>query len=55
MSRRFVFPLFLLFMLAALPAHLQAQSGCDESPEAPTLILALVAGLGMEVSRRSAH
>lgn len=35
---------FLLILALALP--LRAQTGCDDSPEDPTVILALVAGLG---------
>jgi XrtJ-associated TM-motif-TM protein len=34
-----------VLMLAAA-ATLRAQTGCDDSPEDPTLILALVAGAG---------
>jgi XrtJ-associated TM-motif-TM protein len=35
---------FALMLAMALP--LRAQTGCDDSPEDPTVILALVAGLG---------
>ncbi len=35
---------FALMFALALP--LRAQTGCDDSPEDPTVILALVAGLG---------
>jgi XrtJ-associated TM-motif-TM protein len=37
---------FLVLTLAAvgLPAH--AQTGCDDSPEDPTIVLALVAAAG---------
>jgi len=34
----------MLALAAALP--LRAQSGCDDSPEDPTVILALVGGVG---------
>jgi XrtJ-associated TM-motif-TM protein len=34
----------VLFLAAALPLH--AQSGCGDSPEAPTAILALVGSAG---------
>lgn len=34
-----------LLVAAALPLH--AQSGCTDSPEDPTLVLALLAGLGV--------
>jgi XrtJ-associated TM-motif-TM protein len=33
-----------IFLLVALP--LRAQTGCDDSPEDPTIVLALVAGAG---------
>ena len=35
---------FLLILALALP--LRAQTGCDDSPEDPTLVLALVGGVG---------
>jgi XrtJ-associated TM-motif-TM protein len=35
---------FALVLLTALP--LRAQTGCDDSPEDPTIVLALVAGAG---------
>jgi XrtJ-associated TM-motif-TM protein len=41
---------FLLLILAvALPLH--AQTGCTDSPEAPTVALALVGGIGALVAR----
>ena len=36
--------LFVLTLAAALP--LRAQTGCDDSPEDPTIVLALVGGAG---------
>jgi len=36
--------LFALTLAAALP--LRAQTGCDDSPEDPTIFLALVGGAG---------
>lgn len=36
---------FALMLAAALPL-LRAQTGCDDSPEDPTVILALVGGAG---------
>jgi XrtJ-associated TM-motif-TM protein len=39
-------PLFLLLLAFAVALPLHAQSGCTDSPEAPTLVLALVGGLG---------
>ena len=35
---------FALLLAAALPLH--AQTGCDDSPEDPTIILALLGGVG---------
>jgi XrtJ-associated TM-motif-TM protein len=37
-----------LFMLIALPLH--AQNGCENSPENPTIVLALVGGAGAAFS-----
>jgi XrtJ-associated TM-motif-TM protein len=49
MIRRYS-PLFLLLIAAvALPLH--AQTGCTDSPEAPTVALALVGGIGALVTR----
>jgi XrtJ-associated TM-motif-TM protein len=39
---------FALVLFPALP--LRAQTGCDDSPEDPTVILALVAGAGALVT-----
>ena len=39
---------FLLMLAIALP--LRAQTGCDDSPEDPTILLALVAGVGAFVA-----
>jgi XrtJ-associated TM-motif-TM protein len=38
--------LFALFFGAAL-MHLHAQSGCVDSPESPTLVLALIGSIGL--------
>ena len=35
---------FTLILAATLPLH--AQTGCDDSPEDPTIVLALVGGVG---------
>ena len=35
---------FVLLLVPALP--LRAQTGCDDSPEDPTIVLALVGGAG---------
>jgi len=40
----FVFLSCALFLLIASPLH--AQIGCDDSPENPTAVLALVGGAG---------
>ena len=37
---------FALFFGAAL-MHLHAQGGCVDSPESPTVVLALVGGIGL--------
>jgi XrtJ-associated TM-motif-TM protein len=48
--------LLLFLILIVLPMHLWGQSGCDDSPEAPTLILALVGGSCVVAARwRSAR
>jgi XrtJ-associated TM-motif-TM protein len=44
MKRAFVTIAFALTLAVALP--LRAQSGCVDSPEDPTIILALVGGAG---------
>jgi XrtJ-associated TM-motif-TM protein len=44
MAPRRYFLLALMLVAAALP--LCAQSGCVDSPEDPTLVLALVGGIG---------
>jgi XrtJ-associated TM-motif-TM protein len=49
MSRRFSLLLLFLFAAVALPLH--AQSGCTDSPEAPTAALALVGGAGALIAR----
>jgi XrtJ-associated TM-motif-TM protein len=36
----------VVFALAVVPLSLHAQSGCGDSPEAPTAILALLGGTG---------
>jgi XrtJ-associated TM-motif-TM protein len=44
MTRRYAFLLALTLATVALP--LRAQTGCDDSPEDPTIVLALVGGAG---------
>jgi XrtJ-associated TM-motif-TM protein len=38
--------LLIALMLIAIAVPARAQSGCEESPEAPTLVLALIGGAG---------
>jgi XrtJ-associated TM-motif-TM protein len=40
----------LLLILAAISLPVHAQDGCDDSPEDPTIVLALVAGAGAFVA-----
>jgi len=37
-------------MLAAVVLPLRAQTGCEDSPEDPTIVLALVGGAGASVA-----
>ena len=39
--------LLAILMFLAVPAVLHAQSGCSDSPEAPTNVLMLVGTIGM--------
>ena len=39
--------LLVVVMFLAIPAALHAQSGCSDSPEAPTDVLMLVGSIGM--------
>jgi XrtJ-associated TM-motif-TM protein len=43
--RRFCSLFALIVAAAALPLH--AQTGCVDSPESPTVVLALVGGIGL--------
>ncbi len=45
MLRRFGF--WLTLMLGGLVIPLHAQEGCVDSPESPTIVLAIVAAIGM--------
>jgi XrtJ-associated TM-motif-TM protein len=40
------YALLLALTLAAVALPLRAQTGCDDSPEDPTIVLALVGGVG---------
>lgn len=54
MTRRYA--LLLTLMLAAAVLPLRAQTGCDQSPEDPTIVLALLGGAGaLVVSTRVAR
>jgi len=44
--RKWIFVIFGAAMLFAVSAPLRAQTGCDDSPEDPTVALALVGGAG---------
>ena len=48
MTRRYA--LLLALMLAAVVLPLRAQTGCTDSPEDPTIVLALVGGAGALVA-----
>jgi len=48
MTRRYA--LLLALMLAAAVLPLRAQTGCTDSPEDPTIVLALVGGGGALVA-----
>jgi len=39
------------FLMLATARTLRAQTGCDDSPEDPTVVLALVAGVGTLAAR----
>jgi len=39
--------LFVVLMFLAIPVVMHAQSGCSDSPEAPTDVLVLVGSIGM--------
>lgn len=45
MNRRFSVLLAAMLMAVVLPVH--AQDGCDDSPESPTIVLAMVGGIGV--------
>ena len=53
MTRRYA--LLLVLMLGALALPLRAQTGCDDSPEDPTLVLALVASAGALITTARAR
>jgi XrtJ-associated TM-motif-TM protein len=48
MKRTFLVATFALMLAAAFP--LRAQTGCTDSPEDPTVVLALLAGAGAFVA-----
>jgi XrtJ-associated TM-motif-TM protein len=45
------YSLLFLFLLTAVALPLYAQTGCTDSPEAPTVALALVGGAGALLAR----
>ena len=54
MIRRYA--LLLALMLVAVAIPLRAQGGCEDSPEDPTIVLALVGGAGaLAASLRAAR
>jgi XrtJ-associated TM-motif-TM protein len=48
MKKTLLFTTFALALIVAAPAH--AQTGCDNSPENPTLVLAGLAGGAYAIS-----
>lgn len=42
--------LLVAIAIVGIPALVRAQTGCDDSPENPTVILALVASAGAAIS-----
>lgn len=48
MKKTFLFAAFVMLLVAAAPLH--AQSGCTDSPENPTILLALVGSAGAAVA-----
>ncbi len=52
MIPRYHLLLALVLLAVALPLH--AQIGCVDSPESPTIVLALVGGIGIIASRMRA-
>jgi XrtJ-associated TM-motif-TM protein len=47
--------LMVLTAVMCIPALVRAQQGCDDSPEDPTLVLALVASAGALISTARAR
>jgi XrtJ-associated TM-motif-TM protein len=54
MNRSFAFFLGAL-VLFAVAAPLHAQTGCTDSPENPTVVLAVVGGIGALIARLRAR
>jgi len=54
MFRRYTLALLLLVLAVALPVRAQID-GCDDSPEDPTIVLALVGGAGALAMRLRAR
>jgi len=53
MFRRSTF--FLLLLVLSCSLQMRAQHGCEDSPEDPTIVLALVGGAGALVMRYRAR
>lgn len=53
--KRFVRMAMVAMVLVALPMLVRAQGGCEDSPEDPTLVLALLASAGGLVTAARAH
>jgi XrtJ-associated TM-motif-TM protein len=47
--------LIVAIAVMGIPALVRAQTGCDDSPEDPTLVLALVASAGALVAAARTH
>jgi XrtJ-associated TM-motif-TM protein len=47
--------LLVVIAVMCIPALVRAQTGCDDSPEDPTLVLALVASAGALVTAARAR
>ena len=47
--------LIVVIAVMGIPALVRAQTGCTDSPEDPTLVLALVASAGAVVAAARAH
>lgn len=53
MKKTFLFAAFVMLIAATAPLH--AQTGCIDSPENPTILLALVGSAGAAVASIRGH